>query len=93
MKYSKQRDLVEEEVQVMLLKGAIQETNSSEGEFLSNIFLVPKKDGGQRPVINLKALNHFVPYEHFKMEDVTLSQGYFEARRLYVQNRFKGCIF
>ena len=30
--------------------------------------MVPKKDGGQRPVINLKHLNRFVKSEHFKME-------------------------
>ena len=38
------------------------------GEYLSNLFLVPKKDGGQRPVINLKSLNKYFPYQHFKME-------------------------
>jgi len=32
------------------------------------MFIIPKKDGGQRPVINLKHLNHFVKAEHFKME-------------------------
>jgi hypothetical protein len=31
-------------------------------------FLVPKKDGGQTPVINLKNLNVFLRYEYFKME-------------------------
>jgi len=32
------------------------------------MFIVPKKDGGQRPVINLKHLKKFVKSEHFKME-------------------------
>ena len=34
------------------------------------LLLVPKKDGGQRPVIKLKALNSFVHTEHFKMEGI-----------------------
>ena len=27
-----------------------------------------KKDGGNRPCINLKTLNKFIPYKHFRME-------------------------
>ena len=45
-----------------------QEVNPSPNQFLSNIFLRPKKDGTFRPVINLKELNSFIPYEKFKME-------------------------
>uniref|UniRef100_A0A1X7U034 Uncharacterized protein n=1 Tax=Amphimedon queenslandica TaxID=400682 RepID=A0A1X7U034_AMPQE len=33
---------------------------SPEGGFYSSLFLVPKKDGGKRPVINLKHLNAYV---------------------------------
>ena len=63
-----QQNLVAVEVESMMQKGAISPVkNSSEG-FQSQLFLVPKKDGGQRPVINLKALNRYVPDEHFKME-------------------------
>ena len=47
---------------------AIQKVVPTQGQFLSNLFLVEKKDGGKHPVINLKNLNKFIPYEHFKME-------------------------
>ena len=36
--------------------------------FISQLFLVSKKGGGKRPIINLKGLNTFVEKEHFKME-------------------------
>ena len=52
----------------MLGKGAIFKVSHQEGEFLSEIFIVRKKDGGHRPIINLKNLNKFVPHQHFKME-------------------------
>ena len=47
---------------------AVQEAPPNSRGFFSNMFMVPKKDGGQRPVINLKQLNKFVKSEHFKME-------------------------
>ena len=52
----------------MLKKGSIRKVHPSKGEFVSNLFLEKKKDGGQRPVVNLKQLNAFIPYCHFKME-------------------------
>ena len=56
----------------MLRKGAIQQAKSEHREFLSNLFLVCKKDGGHQPVINIKFLNSFTPYQHFKMEGIHL---------------------
>ena len=52
----------------MLRKGAIRIAIPKENQLLSNIFIRPKKDGEFRPIINLKRLNQFVPYQHFKME-------------------------
>ena len=71
-KKREQQKLIETEVKGMLKKGAIRQA-STYGEFLSNLFPVKNKDGwgrrgGQRPVINLKHLNAFIPYNHFKME-------------------------
>ena len=60
-------ELVKLEVKEML-RGAIRKVQPSKGEFVSHLFLVKKKDWGQRPVINLKQLNPYIPYCHFKME-------------------------
>lgn len=38
--------------------------------FYSAVFLVPKRDGKWRPVINLRELNRFIRTAHFKMEDI-----------------------
>ena len=63
-----QQELVSIEIQAMLGKQAIRVVQPDQRGFVSQIFLVPKKDGGHRPVINLKALNKFIVKEHFKME-------------------------
>ena len=60
------------EVESRLKKGAIQETSVEKGQFSSNLFLIGKKDGGDRPVINLKNLNALIPYLHFKMKVLNL---------------------
>ena len=59
---------VDLEVKAVLEKGSILKVCHSKGEFLSSLFLISKKGGGNRPVINLKDLNRFIPYKHFKME-------------------------
>ena len=46
------------------------ETSHTDGEFISNIFLRPKKDESFCPVISLRGLNAFVAYYHFKMETI-----------------------
>ena len=57
--------VLEEEIHSLLQKQAIQQIPSSAEGFYSNMFLVPKKGGGQRPVKHLKK---FVKSEYFKME-------------------------
>ncbi len=56
------------ELTELLQKGAVAQIEQARGGFYSTLFLVPKKDGRQRPIINLKALNQYVQTYHFKME-------------------------
>ena len=57
---SKEAAVLEEEIQSLLQKQAICQIPTPTGGFYSNMFIVPKKDGGQRPVINLRHLNRYV---------------------------------
>ena len=57
-----------QEISEMLNKGAIVQVDPSTRGFYSTFFLVPKKDGGQRPVLNLKGLNQFVNVRTFRMQ-------------------------
>lgn len=65
-----QNQIVDNEIIELLQKGAISECKYGDNEFISNIFLVKKKGGKFRPVINLKRLNKFIEYHHFKMENI-----------------------
>lgn len=69
-------NLIDEEVVKLLGKGAIEYVFPCKEEFVSNIFLVPKKTGDMRPVINLKPLNQFMQKIHFKMENIQMALNF-----------------
>jgi hypothetical protein len=60
--------ILKEEVDLMIEKHAIEEVDPVTPGFYSTFFLVPKKDGGQRPVLNLKGLNQYLDVKTFKMQ-------------------------
>ena len=60
-----------EELRLLSEKGVIATVPDSQGGFYSNLFLVPKKNGQMKPVINLKWLNEWVTTEHFKKEGIS----------------------
>ena len=65
--------LIDTEVEELLLKRAVTRVAPCKEEFISNIFLVPKKTGDMRPVINLKPLNQYIQNIHFKMENIQMA--------------------
>ena len=59
---------LEEEVASLLSKAAVEEIIPECPGYYSRIFLVPKKNGKLRLIIDLSVLNHFVYTQTFKME-------------------------
>ena len=59
----------------MSRKEAIVVSGPKEDQFLSSLFLMKKKDGGNRSVVNLKDMKSNIPYQHFKMEGLFLLKG------------------
>lgn len=57
------------EIKNLLNISAVARCRNISGQFISNIFLVPKPNGGKRFILNLKHLNVFVYAPHFKMDD------------------------
>ena len=84
---------INSKIKEMLRKGAILLVKSEPGEFLSNLFLVNKKDGGHQPVINLKFLNSFIPYQHFKMEGMHLIKDLLQEHDFLIKIDLKDAYF
>ena len=65
---SSDREVINNEIVKLLHKRVIEKTNHTPDSYLSNVFVCPKKDGTHRMILNLKSLNNFIAYHHFKMD-------------------------
>jgi ribonuclease HI len=64
----KEKMVIQNEIKKLLKLQVIIEVEACQDQILSPIFVRPKKNGEYRMVLNLKQLNKFIPYKHFKME-------------------------
>jgi reverse transcriptase-like protein len=65
-----ERDVARLAILELIKSGSVFKIEPKPDQFISRIFLVPKKEPGKyRLVINLKYLNNYVDSPHFKMED------------------------
>ena len=61
-------EIIDTEIQKLMDLGVIVKAVYEPGQFVSPIFIRPKKNGEHRMILNLKKLNEFIPYHHFKMD-------------------------
>ena len=63
-----ERNAVDLEIEKLITKGVISESQYEKGQFVSNVFTRNKKDGGHRMILDLSILNEYITYHHFKMD-------------------------
>ena len=63
-----EEQIVKTEIQKLLEMKVLIEVKHSSEEFLSPIFLVSRKGGEYRMILNLKDFNENIDYHHFKMD-------------------------
>ena len=67
----KESAIIGAEIAKLLDKEVVVESAPSERDFISPVFLRLKKNGiDHRMILNLKELNKFVAYQHFKMDSL-----------------------
>ena len=72
---SSEAAIIDGEIQQLLSKGVLEETEPSYGQYISTNFLKKKKNGSYRLILNLKGLNKSIEYKHFKMESLVCGNG------------------
>ena len=63
---------IQEEIRDLICKNAIVQINDFLNLCLSPIFVIPKKSGDLRVILNLKEFNLFISTQHFRMETLNV---------------------
>lgn len=61
-------EIIDKEIVNLLDMEVIEHVEFEDNQFISPIFVTPKKDGEYRMILNLKELNEYIEYHHFKMD-------------------------
>ena len=88
-----EKEVVKLEVKEMLKKEAIRKVQPSKGEYVSNLFLVIKKDGGTKTSDEFEATECIYPILPLQNGRFAKSEIHVAKRRLHVQTRLKRLFF
>ena len=84
--------LISSDISHLLEKGAIEEVDMSQLHYSNSLFLVAKRSGGKRPVINLRPLNRFIPNQKFRLESILLLKDILKPNsfltKIYLKDAF-----
>ena len=84
---------IREEIETFLNKRAVERVqNPGTPGFYSRIFLVPKKNGKLRLIIDLSLLNRYIEKQSFQNGDSQVGKTSDETQRLGCLHRFNRCI-
>lgn len=85
--------LLKEETLSLILKKAVVKLPSTAPAWRSHMFVIAKKGGGKRPIIDLSPLNRFLKSVHFKMEGIHMVPELVEKGDWFVKIDLKDAYF
>ena len=85
-------ELIIQEVEAMLRKGAVHLVYSKDSQFLSNLFLVPKKDVGKQTCYQSEGIKFIHPLFSLQNRRFASVKSSFERERFYVQGGPERCL-
>lgn len=96
IKFSEEESIrIDNEIEKMLREKIITSVDNKpeQGEYISNIFIRPKKDGSVRLILNLKHFNKFVEKKHFKMSSLQTAIDLMEKDAYLASVDFKSAYY
>ena len=88
-----EKALTEKEIKELEEKGAIKQVSPVPRSILKQLVSCKEKGRGNHPAINLKNLNGFVDYQHFKMEDISTLKDLIQPNNWMIKLDLKGAYF
>ena len=87
--------ILQEEINSLLYKGAVRIVPPEEKQngFYSRYFLVPKKGGGLRPILDLRALNRYMRQYKFRMQTHTALMKFARPGNWFISIDLKDAYF